>query len=71
MAKLDAKRRNAIPSSEFAMPKERKYPIEDASHARDALARARQQGVYNIVAPKVHARYPNMEIASMKRMKGK
>jgi hypothetical protein len=36
MAKLTTKQRNALPSSEFAIPSERKYPINDASHKKDA-----------------------------------
>jgi hypothetical protein len=40
MAKLTTKARKALPSRDFAMPKERKYPVENASHARDAKARA-------------------------------
>lgn len=42
MAKLTAAKRNKLPSSSFALPKERKYPIFDANHARNALARASQ-----------------------------
>jgi hypothetical protein len=42
MAKLKAKSRNKIPSSEFGLPKERKYPMEDKAHARNAKARASQ-----------------------------
>lgn len=40
MAKLTAKKRKAIPESEFGMPKERKYPMPDKSHAANAKARA-------------------------------
>ena len=40
MAKLTAAARNALPSSEFAIPSERKYPINDPSHRRNAKARA-------------------------------
>lgn len=43
MAKLTTKQRKALPSEDFALPKQRKYPIEDASHARDAKARAAQE----------------------------
>lgn len=43
MAKLTAKQRNALPSSAFAMPGERKYPVQDKSHAANAKARAQQQ----------------------------
>lgn len=41
MAKLTAPARRALPTSTFALPG-RKYPIENASHARNALARASQ-----------------------------
>ena len=39
--KLTAASRKAIPTKEFAGP-DRSYPIEDASHAKNAKARARQ-----------------------------
>lgn len=42
MAKLTTKARKAIPKSEFAMPKERKYPMPDKAHAANAKARATQ-----------------------------
>ncbi len=40
MAKLTSKRRNSLPSSDFALPGKRKFPVEDASHAKDAKSRA-------------------------------
>jgi hypothetical protein len=43
MAKLTTKQRNKLPKSEFALPKSRKYPCENKSHARNALARVSQQ----------------------------
>jgi hypothetical protein len=42
MAKLTTKERNKLPANKFALPKERKYPIENASHAKNAKARASQ-----------------------------
>lgn len=42
MAKLTTKSRKKIPSKEFGMPKERKYPMPDKSHAANAKARATQ-----------------------------
>lgn len=42
MAKLTAKSRAAIPTSKFALPGKRAYPIEDKAHARAALSRAAQ-----------------------------
>ena len=43
MSKLNAEKRNALSSKEFALPKERKYPINDHAHAANAKARAQQQ----------------------------
>jgi hypothetical protein len=42
MAELDTKARNRIPKAKFAEPDQRKYPIEDKPHARNAKARASQ-----------------------------
>jgi len=39
MSKLDADKRNAIDSGQFAFPKQRKEPLENASHVRNAIAR--------------------------------
>jgi len=39
MTKLSQKRQNRMPKSEFAFPKERKEPLTDASHVRNAVAR--------------------------------
>jgi hypothetical protein len=36
---LDAAERNALSDSEYAFPKERKEPLSDASHVRNAIAR--------------------------------
>jgi hypothetical protein len=40
MAILKAKARNKLKSSQFGLPGERKYPMPDASHARNAESRA-------------------------------
>lgn len=42
MAKLNAARRKKMPKSEFGLPGSRGYPMPDASHARNAKARASQ-----------------------------
>jgi hypothetical protein len=42
MATLTTKKKKAAPKGEFGLPKERKYPMPDASHARNAKARASQ-----------------------------
>jgi len=39
MSELDAKHRNKIDEDEFAFPKERKEPLNNASHVRNAIAR--------------------------------
>jgi hypothetical protein len=43
MAKLNAVARKRIPAKEFGMPKQRKYPMPDKSHAANAKSRATQQ----------------------------
>jgi hypothetical protein len=42
MSKLDAEHRNALDSRQFAFPRERKEPLENASHVRNAIARFNQ-----------------------------
>ena len=39
MTKLDAEHRDKISSNHFAFPKQRKEPLEDASHVRNAVTR--------------------------------
>ena len=43
MAELTERKRDAEPKSDFGLPDERKYPMPDKSHARNAKARASQQ----------------------------
>jgi len=42
MAKLDSEERNEISSGSFAFPKQRKEPLENASHVRNAISRFNQ-----------------------------
>lgn len=42
MAKLDSKKRNELPSKDFAGPG-RSYPVLDKAHAANAKARASEQ----------------------------
>lgn len=63
MAKLTSKARKAIPTKEFAVPSERKYPIEDAAHGRNALARVSQHGSPEEkakVRSAVHRKFPDI-----------
>jgi hypothetical protein len=39
MSKLNDERRNELPKTEFAFEKQRKEPLENASHVRNAVAR--------------------------------
>ena len=62
MAKLTTAARKAIPTKSFAGPN-RSYPIEDASHARNALSRVSQFGSPALkakVRAKVHAKFPSI-----------
>ncbi len=43
MAELSTRKRNTERKSEFGLPEERKYPMPDKAHARNAKARASQQ----------------------------
>lgn len=64
MAKLTARARKAIPASEFAGP-DRSYPINDRSHARNALARSSQFASPSLrarIRAKVKRKYPDMEV---------
>lgn len=40
MAKLTTEKRKKIPKKEFGLPGEKKYPVNDKAHARNARARA-------------------------------
>ena len=42
MAKLTTAKKKSEPSSDFGLPEQRKYPMPDAAHARNAKARASQ-----------------------------
>ncbi len=62
MAKLTAATRREIPTRSFAGPN-RSYPIENASHARNALSRVSQFGDAELkarVRAAVHAKYPSI-----------
>jgi len=62
VTKLTTERRAEIPGKDFALGN-RRYPIEDANHARNALARVSQHGTEAekaTVRAKVHAKYPGI-----------
>lgn len=43
MAKLTTRERNSLPDDKFALPKERKYPLDTPNRARNAKARASEE----------------------------
>lgn len=62
MSKLTTKARKAIPTKDFAGP-DRSYPIENESHARNALARVSQHGTPEEKArirAAVHRKFPHI-----------
>jgi hypothetical protein len=68
MAKLTTAGRKRIKKSSFALPG-RRYPIHDASHARNALARVSQHGTpseKNRVRAAVRRKYPGIKVAKKK-----
>jgi hypothetical protein len=42
MSKISTETRQGIPDEKFAFPKERKEPLENAAHVRNAIARFNQ-----------------------------
>jgi hypothetical protein len=63
MGELNAGARRRLAATAFALPAERKYPIEDVAHARNALARVAQYGTpaeKAKVRAAVKRRYPGL-----------
>lgn len=64
MAKLDAADRKALPNNAFAVPSKApgsgSYPIPDANHARDALARSSGKPVAGQVRAAVERKFPGI-----------
>lgn len=64
-APLDAQKRGALDSSDFALPG-RRYPIDTPARARAALARVKQfgkEGEEAKVKAAVKKKYPNMDVS--------
>jgi hypothetical protein len=60
----DADNRNKLKDQSFALPDQRKYPIPDIEHARNALARVAQHGTAEEkkkVRRAVEKRYPSLK----------
>jgi hypothetical protein len=70
--KLTAKKRAALPKSSFALPAQKKYPIDTAGRARDALARVSANGTPGQkaqVRKAVAKRYPAIKVSRLAKKK--
>lgn len=56
MAKLSSKSRDKLPKSDFGLPGERKYPMENKTHAANAKARATQMVEKGKLSPSAKAK---------------
>lgn len=69
MAALNAKKRKALPTTVFAIPSTRSYPIDTPARARAALARVVANGTpaqVTQVRNAVKKRYPTMAVTGTK-----
>jgi hypothetical protein len=62
MAKLNEPARDRIPSAKFAFPKQRKEPLENATHVRNAAARFDQ--VQDVTEAEKRAAWKRIESAA-------
>lgn len=73
--KLTTKQRKAIPTQDFAVPSKApasgSYPINDASHARNALARSAGKPIASQVKTAVKKKYPGIAVGGAKGMLNK
>lgn len=79
-AKVNARRntktgRKAMGDNNFGLPAQKKYRIDDAPHARDALGRVAQRGTpaeRKQVQSRVARKYPSINVTGLKKSgKGK
>ena len=61
MTKLTHDEREDLPKADFVFPKTRRYPIEDAAHARDALARSSGKPEHAAVVEAVKRKFPDID----------
>ena len=64
MSKLDTEDRKEISGKKYAFPKERKEPLEDAAHVRNAIARFNQ--VEGVSAAEKDAAWERIKVAAKK-----
>ena len=63
MSRLTGKERKDLPASDFAGP-DRSFPVNDAAHARNALARASQfhPELKAKIREKVRRKFPDIKV---------
>ena len=62
MVKLTTLKTKRLPASDFVEKNVRKYPIPDAAHARDALARSSGKPEHAAVVAAVRRKFPQIKI---------
>src|SRR5580704_16477797 len=67
MTKLTTIARKRLPKSDFVIKGARKYPIPDAAHARDALARSSGKPEHTSVVAAVKRKFPKISIKKHKQ----
>lgn len=71
MAKLTIKSRKALPKKDFAVPAKApasgSYPINNAAHARNALARSAGKPVAAKVKAAVKKKFPGIAVKGKKK----
>lgn len=72
MAKLSIKKRKLLPKTDFAVPSKApasgSFPINNPSHARNALARSAGKPIASQVKTAVKKKYPGIAVGGAKGM---
>lgn len=74
MAKLTSRGRKRMKASSFALPKQRKYPIDTKNRARNALSRVAQYGTSAEnaqVRRAVKKQYPSIQVTGIRKQRKK
>lgn len=69
--KLTSKARNSLPTSTFADPDDRKFPLPDKSHVRSALSYIRYANPQTATKIRSKAKAMGIGMKAPKRIKGK
>jgi hypothetical protein len=72
MAKLNAAKRNKLPTDVFGLPETRAYPLDTAARSRSALSRASANATpsqQKQIRAKVHRLYPDIHQGGSGKMK--